>query len=108
MPSNEPQPPPPADDSKYQTYYVVAGDMSSFDGDATVRYCQMVLASAQDSYEACDIARNALEDGLAPIAAFDRQELLAMVDTLASHPLAPGAAYNLSHDKTETEMAALR
>ncbi len=92
----------------YQTYYVVAADMATYDGDETISCCQMVLVSAQDSSEACDLARNALEEGLAPVAAFDRAELLGMIDALTSRPLAPGASYNLDHRKTDMEMTALR
>ena len=112
MPTHEPPSPPPASAPTpapaYQTYYVIAADMATYDGEETIRHCQMVLASAQDSYEACDLARNALEEGLAPVVAFDRAELLAMIDTLTSQPLASGAAYNLDHCKTDVEMAALR
>lgn len=90
MSSTQPQSQPP-DTSAHQTYYVVAADMSSFDGVETINCCQMVLASAPNTSDACDVARDALEEGMAPIAAFDREELLAMVDTLLHHPLQPRA-----------------
>ncbi len=105
MPPNEPSVQPYATTATHQTYYVVAGELSTYDGSGIVHGCQMVLASAEDPTEACDIARNALEEGLAPIAAFDRAGLLAMVDTLERHPLQPGQAYNLDFGMTEAEMA---
>ncbi len=108
MSSHEPSSQPSTDAPAYQTYYVLAADMATYDGDETIRCCQTVLASAQDWCEALDVARNALEEGLAPIAAFGREELLAMIGALTSQPLGPGEAYNLDHLKTDVEMAALR
>ncbi len=99
---------PTADALAYQTYYVVAGDMSTRNHEGLIQGCQMVLVSAQDSYEACDVALNALEAGLAPIAAFDRADLLHILDTLARHALRPGESYNLDHLKTDAEMTAMR
>ena len=69
----------------------------------------MVLASAADEFEACDTARSALEEGLVPIVAYRREELLKIADELLHHPpLPPGKSYNLSHHKTDEEMAELR
>ena len=97
----------PAADQTRQMYYVVAVDMATYDSHAaTIESYQAVLASAEDEYRACDAARGALEDGMIPIAAFDRTELLAMVEALASQPLRPGEVYNLSHQMTGAEMRA--
>ena len=68
----------------------------------------MVLACARDAEEARDVARHALEEGLVPVAAFDRESLLVTLDVLAGRALGPGESYNLAHHKTDAEMAALR
>ena len=101
---------PPANVPAHQLYYVLAADMATYnDYEMTIEGYQMVLASAEDEFEACDIARNALEEGLVPITAYSRGELLEIADTLLRHPpLPPGRSYNLSHCKTDEEMAELR
>lgn len=93
----------------HQSYYVVAADLASLDShELTIGDYQLVVASAQDDAEACDVARHALEEGLVPVVAFSREDLLAALRTLAGHPLAPGASYNLAHRRTDQEMAKLR
>ncbi len=107
---DEPSTQPPANAPAHQLYYVLAADMATYNGhEMTIEGYQMVLASAEDEFEACDLARNALEEGLIPITAFSRGELLEIADTLLCHPpLPPGRSYNLSHGKTDEEMAELR
>ena len=101
---------PPTNVPACQLYYVLAADMAMYnDHEMTIEGYQMVLASAEDEFEACDIARNALEEGLVPIVAYSREELLRIADELLHHPpLLPGKSFNLAHQKTDEEMAELR
>ena len=107
---NHPPTPPPANAPAHHLYYVLAADMAFYNAhEMTIEGYQMVLASAEDEYEACDVARNALEEGVLPIAAYNREDLLKMADELLRHPpLPPGKSYNLAHQKTDEEMAELR
>lgn len=109
MPNHLPTP-SPANAPTHHLYYVLAADMATYNGhEKTIEGYQMVLASAEDEYEACDLARNALEEGLVPIVAYSHGDLLEMADALLRHPpLPPGKSYNLDHCKTDEEMAELR
>ena len=109
MPDNLPIQ-PPANALVHQPYYVLAADMATYNGhEETIDDYHLVLAAAEDGFAACDIARNALEEGLVPIVAFSRKDLLEMADALLHHPpLLPGKSYNLAHHKTDEEMAELR
>lgn len=108
MPTDLPAAPDSLTRAPLINYLVVAGEMTTRDGPGALHGYQMVLASAPNSEEACEISRDALEDGFAPLAAFDHADLLALAKTLASHSLKPGGSFNLDAELTGEKMVALR
>lgn len=108
MPSNEPAVQPAVNTSTHQIYCVLASELTTHDSPGTLHQCQTVLVSAQDEHEALELARDALEEGFAPCAAFGHDDLLALAQTLASRPLKPGESYNLNHGMSGAEMTAQR
>ena len=92
----------------HQTYLVVAADTNIEAGPGAWHSVQTVLASASNGFDACEIARDALEEGFEPHAAFTRAELLSLVEALTHHPLAPGEAYNRDYEKSGAKMIAQR
>lgn len=85
--------------NKHRTFYVIAADMATYDGATlTINNHDVVLVSAERPEDALELSRSAIEDGYAPVAALDEEDLRKALSHLERIDVKPGEAVNLTKE----------
>ena len=86
-------------------FLVVCADMAFYNSrEQSIGGYKLVFTVAEDEEAAWYHAQKAVPDGGIPLAAFDRADLLKIMDEMASRKLGPGESYNWTQDMTDAEM----
>ncbi len=89
-------------------FLVICADMAFYNSrEQSIGGYELVFTVAEDEDAACYQAKKAGSDGNIPLAAFDRADLLRIMDEMSSRRLGPGESYNWTQDMTDAEMQSM-